>query len=217
MLNLSTNGELLNADFVDSSRDEFLCSPDPSYLTYLIFIFRQIDHGTDPITFQEETFFYLYWICKFLVCNSSKWITLGFAHIAVTLAKGKRLAFSPLILALLYRCIFLLLLEPIFLHQSMATCGFCNFESLLIFLLLLLPLLTILPCPLHAILRFSWGLDTVVTPFLLSLDVLVRFSSLKGLKKAIGFNPFHCHAYGSNEYHNWTYILYSSHQQAHWT
>lgn len=62
-------------------------------------------YGIDPITFKEESYFYLYWLCK-LVCNSSKRIIQGYAHIAMALAKGRRLTLSSFVLAILYRCLF---------------------------------------------------------------------------------------------------------------
>lgn len=108
LLNLPTDGELLYSGFSDPSRNKFACSLDASQLAYLTFISQQMGHDNDLITFQEETSFYLYWICKFLLCNSSKRATLGFAHIVVASTKGKRLALSPFILTILYRCLFTL-------------------------------------------------------------------------------------------------------------
>ncbi|KAL9378931.1 hypothetical protein Peur_027413 [Populus x canadensis] len=55
---------------------------------------------------QEEMAFYLYWICKFVVCNRSVMVLKGFQCVAETIfhAKGP-IALAPFLLGLAYNCL----------------------------------------------------------------------------------------------------------------
>ncbi|KAG5232369.1 trichohyalin [Salix suchowensis] len=55
---------------------------------------------------QEEMSFYLYWICKFIVCNRSVMVLKGFQCVAETIfhAKGP-IALAPFLLGLAYNCL----------------------------------------------------------------------------------------------------------------
>ncbi|KAL9356044.1 hypothetical protein Peur_049297 [Populus x canadensis] len=55
---------------------------------------------------QEEMAFYLYWICKFLVCNRSVMVLKGFQCVAETIFHAKSpLALAPFLLGLAYNCL----------------------------------------------------------------------------------------------------------------
>ena len=43
-------------------------------LGYNEFIKHVKGAGTLPVTYKEECLFYLFWICRFLACTSSKWV-----------------------------------------------------------------------------------------------------------------------------------------------
>ena len=43
-------------------------------LGYNEFIKHVKGAGTSPVTYKEECLFYLFWICRFLACTSSKWV-----------------------------------------------------------------------------------------------------------------------------------------------
>ncbi|KAG6775028.1 hypothetical protein POTOM_018452 [Populus tomentosa] len=55
---------------------------------------------------QEEMAFYLYWICKFLVCNRSVMVLKGFQCVAETIFQAKSpIALAPFLLGLAYNCL----------------------------------------------------------------------------------------------------------------
>ena len=66
----------------------------------------------EVITFEEETCFYLYWFCKFLINSSSKRIVTYYLPIAIALANRHKLALSPFFLGSVYRTMFLATTQP---------------------------------------------------------------------------------------------------------
>ncbi|KAJ4848842.1 hypothetical protein Tsubulata_037991, partial [Turnera subulata] len=71
--------------------------------SYTYFMEHAMD-SKDPV--EEETAFYLYWICKFLVCNRSGKIQTSFQCVAdaIFCANGP-IALAPFLLGLAYNCI----------------------------------------------------------------------------------------------------------------
>lgn len=100
------NGDSILPSIVEFARSLFQCSNDSSCLSYTSFISRKMDKPNKYVTFQEECSFYLYWLCKFMVCSSLKRITLGFTSIAIALASGHWLALGPFLLSILYWFLF---------------------------------------------------------------------------------------------------------------
>ena len=81
-------------------------------LAYTKFMQKYKKHSTEPITFEEETCFYLFWLCKFLINSSSKRIVTYYLPIAMALANNKKLALAPFFLGFVYRSMFLFTTEP---------------------------------------------------------------------------------------------------------
>ena len=81
-------------------------------LTYTKFMQKYKKHSTDLITFEEETCFYLFWLCKFLINSSSKRIVTYYMPIAMALANNQKLALAPFFLGFVYRSMFLFTTEP---------------------------------------------------------------------------------------------------------
>ena len=81
-------------------------------LAYTKFMQKYKKHSTEPITFEEETCFYLFWLCKFLINSSSKRIVTYYLPIAMALANNQKLALAPFFLGFVYRSMFLFATEP---------------------------------------------------------------------------------------------------------
>jgi hypothetical protein len=76
--------------------------------------------GTDasPVTYKEECLFYLYWICRFLACTSSKRVINYYLPIARCLANGVPVDMASFLLGELYRAMLLLSIEPKQSHEG---------------------------------------------------------------------------------------------------
>ena len=81
-------------------------------LNYNYFIKEVKGFVNSLVTYKEECCFYLFWICKFLTCTSSKWVINYYLPIAQCLANGFPVDLSSFILGELYRTMFLLSTEP---------------------------------------------------------------------------------------------------------
>ena len=64
-------------------------------LGYTKFMQTYKKHSTEDITFEEETCFYLFWLCKFLINSSLKRIVTYYLPIAIALANKHKLALAP--------------------------------------------------------------------------------------------------------------------------
>ena len=69
-------------------------------------------HFDDVITFEKETCFYLFWLCKFLINSPLKRIITYYLPIAIALANKHKLALAPFFLGSVYRSMFLFTNEP---------------------------------------------------------------------------------------------------------
>jgi hypothetical protein len=67
-------------------------------LGYTRFMQKHKKHFDDVITFEEETCFYLFWLCKFLINSPSKRIITYYLPIAIALANKHKLALAPFFL-----------------------------------------------------------------------------------------------------------------------
>jgi hypothetical protein len=81
-------------------------------LGYTRFMQKHKKHFDDVITFEEETSFYLFWLCKFLINSPSKRIITYYLPIAIALANKHKLALAPFFLGSVYRSMFLFTTEP---------------------------------------------------------------------------------------------------------
>ena len=101
------------------SHHEMKCQQQPAIdldthgtaLAYTKFMQKYKKHSTEPITFEEETCFYLFWLCKFLINSASKRIVTYYLPIAMALANNKKLALAPFFLGFVYRLMFLFTTE----------------------------------------------------------------------------------------------------------
>jgi hypothetical protein len=64
-------------------------------------------HFDEVITFEDETCFYLFWLCKFLINSPLRRIVTYYLPIAITLANKHKLALAPFFLGSIYRSMFL--------------------------------------------------------------------------------------------------------------
>lgn len=103
LLNLPADGDIILPNFSDPSQSSFHCPLESSHLSNTTFLACEMGRSGSKVTFQEECSFYLYWLCKFLICSSSKRITLGNSPIATALASDRRLALDPFVFVILYR------------------------------------------------------------------------------------------------------------------
>ncbi len=79
------------------------------------------------ITYKEERCFYLFWICKFLACTSSKRVINYYLPIARCLANGTPVDLGSYVLGELYQfmfCLALSLNSPMVAAFSLYKCGF---------------------------------------------------------------------------------------------
>ncbi len=81
-------------------------------LSYNDFIKQMKGSGASPVTYKEECCFYLFWICRFLACTSSKRVISYYLPIARYLANDTSVDMSSFLLGELYRSMFLLSTEP---------------------------------------------------------------------------------------------------------
>ncbi len=65
-----------------------------------------------PVSYKEECYFYLLWICRFLACISFKRVINYYLPIARCLANGVPVDMSSFLLGELYRAMFLLNTDP---------------------------------------------------------------------------------------------------------
>jgi hypothetical protein len=86
--------------------------PDEDVLSYNDFIKQMKGSGASPITYKEECYFYLFWICRFLACTSSKRVISYYLPIARYLANDTSVDMSSFLLGELYQSMFLLSTEP---------------------------------------------------------------------------------------------------------
>ena len=68
--------------------------------------------GASPVSYKEECCFYLFWICRFLACISSKRVINYYLPIAWCLENSVLVDMSSFLLGELYRAMFLLSTEP---------------------------------------------------------------------------------------------------------
>ena len=85
---------------------------------YTEFIKHAKGIGASPVTYKEECLFYLYWICRFLACISSKRVINYYLPIARCLANGVPVDMASFLLGELYRAMFLLSTEPKQSHEG---------------------------------------------------------------------------------------------------
>ncbi len=78
-----------------------------SALRYTRFMNKYKQNFGEVITFEEETCFYLYWLCKFLINSPSKRIITYYLPIVIALANKHKLALGPFFLGSMYRTMFL--------------------------------------------------------------------------------------------------------------
>ena len=90
-------------------KDDFLKGVPMGYTE---FIKHAKGAGTSLITYKEECLFYLFWICRFLACTSSKQLINYYMPIARCLANGVPIDMTSFLLGELYRAMFLLSIEP---------------------------------------------------------------------------------------------------------
>ena len=83
-----------------------------SALGYTQFMQKHMKIFGDVINFEEETCFYLFWLCKFLINSPSKRIITYYLPIAIALANKHKLALTPFFLSSVYRSMFLITTEP---------------------------------------------------------------------------------------------------------
>jgi hypothetical protein len=81
-------------------------------LGYTRFMQKHMRNFGDIITFEEETCFYLFWLCKFLINSPSKRIITYYLPIAIAFANKHKLALPPFFLSSVYRSMFLITTEP---------------------------------------------------------------------------------------------------------
>ena len=78
-----------------------------SALRYTRFMNKYKQNFGEVITFEEETCFYLYWLCKFVINSPSKRIITYYLPIAIALANKQKIALAPFFLGSVYRTMFL--------------------------------------------------------------------------------------------------------------
>jgi hypothetical protein len=81
-------------------------------LSYNEFNKQMKGSDTLPVSYKEKCCFYLFWICRFLACTSSKWVINYYLPIARCLANDVPVDMSSFLLGELYRAMFLLNTEP---------------------------------------------------------------------------------------------------------
>jgi hypothetical protein len=79
---------------------------------YNDFIKEMKGSDTSPVSYKEECCFYLFWICKFLACTSSKRVINYYLPIPRNLANGTLVDMNSFLLGELYRSMFLLSIKP---------------------------------------------------------------------------------------------------------
>ena len=81
-------------------------------LGYNDFIKHVKGAGASLVSYKEECLFYLFWICRFLTCTSSKRVINYYMPIAQYLVNDVPIDISLFLLGELYRAMFLLSTEP---------------------------------------------------------------------------------------------------------
>jgi hypothetical protein len=81
-------------------------------LGYNDFIEHVKGAGASLVSYKEECMFYLFWICRFLTCTSSKRVINYYMPIARCLVNGIPIDISLFLLGELYRAMFLLSTKP---------------------------------------------------------------------------------------------------------
>ena len=81
-------------------------------LSYNDFIKEVKGASNSNVTYKEECCFYLFWICKFFTCTSSKLVINYYLPIAWLLANGVCVDLGSFILGELFRAMFLLSTDP---------------------------------------------------------------------------------------------------------
>jgi hypothetical protein len=71
-----------------------------------------------PVSYKEECLFYLFWICRFLACTSSKPVINYYLPIARCLVNGVPVDMASFLLGELYRAMFLISTEPKQSHKG---------------------------------------------------------------------------------------------------
>ena len=83
-----------------------------SALGYTRFMHKYMQKFDEVITFVEETCFYLYWLCKFLINSPSNRIITYYLPIVIALANKHKLALVPFFLGSVYRTMFHVTTQP---------------------------------------------------------------------------------------------------------
>jgi hypothetical protein len=111
MLGLPSDGIAIHHDFEFKHSETVVIDKTESALAYTRFLAKYRKTGDAIITFEEEVFFYLYWLCKFLINVSSKRIVNYYIPIALALANNK-LALGPFFLGIVYKTMYTTCNEP---------------------------------------------------------------------------------------------------------
>jgi hypothetical protein len=151
------------------------------------------------VTYKEERCFYLFWICKFLACTSSKQVINYYLPIARCLANGTPVDLGSFVLGELYQFMFLLSTEP---EQSHG----CRIWLIQMWVYSYFPSIspelhpTIVPWSygeayMHA--RYPEEVPSYPTCFKL-------FSDLSRKRSLEEFMPFEAKRYGSEDFHKFS-------------
>lgn len=114
LLNIPLDGDIIFSNFKDFSRSSFNCPSESSRLSYTSFLAREIGKPDSDVTFQEVCSFYLYWLCKFVVCSSTKRNTFGVCLHCYDFSLELSIGPWPFMLCLLYRSLLSLTQERFF-------------------------------------------------------------------------------------------------------
>ena len=112
MLSLPIEGVPIHHEMNCTQSSTIDIDTNGSALGYTRFMQKYKKHFDEVITFEEETCFYLFWLCKFLINSPSKKIITYYLPIAIALANKHKLALAPFFLASVYRSMFLFTTEP---------------------------------------------------------------------------------------------------------
>jgi hypothetical protein len=107
MLSLLIEGISIHHDMKCKEHDKIDIDKTNSALGYTRFLTKYKQNFGEVITFEEETCFYLYWLCKFLINSPSKRIITYYLPIVIALANKHKLALGPFFLGSMYRTMFL--------------------------------------------------------------------------------------------------------------
>ena len=112
MLSLPIEGFSIHHDMKCKEHDKIDIDRTNSALGYTRFLTKYKQNFGEVITFEEETCFYLYWLCKFLINSPSKRIITYYLPLVIALANKHKLALGPFFLGSMYRTMFLATTQP---------------------------------------------------------------------------------------------------------